>query len=124
MIYSNFLPFRIVECNGFRNLISFLEPRYAIQHRTTCSRDIILDLYQRIHGKRQTGFQLLSITMPFGLDKHTGDSNMWCGMNQWNCGICLPKSMLWLQLILSTVVLTKKHFLARSTFQMHVIKYN
>lgn len=51
MICSDLLPFKTVENEGFRNLISYLEPRYRIPDRTTFSRKIIPELYQSVQCK-------------------------------------------------------------------------
>ena len=47
MIYLDFRPFSIVEDEGFTDLMRTLEPRFSIPCRTTFSRSIIPDIYQK-----------------------------------------------------------------------------
>ncbi|KAJ8889389.1 hypothetical protein PR048_008888 [Dryococelus australis] len=56
MICCDMLPFRIIESEGFNDLISFLEPRYKIPDQTTFSRTVIAELYQRVQSRVKEGF--------------------------------------------------------------------
>lgn len=47
MIALDNQPFSIVEDDGFKRLINYLEPRYEIPNRTYFSRTFIPDLYEK-----------------------------------------------------------------------------
>lgn len=54
MICSDLLPFSMVENAGFKDLISYLEPRYTIPSRHTISNTVIPNLYERVENKVRT----------------------------------------------------------------------
>lgn len=51
MICTDLLPFRMVENEGFRNLITYLEPRYEIPSRHSFSKTVIPNLYFKVKSK-------------------------------------------------------------------------
>lgn len=68
-------PFSIVQDTGFVNLINYLEPRYKIPCRTTFSRTVITDMYEKVKSEvmnRICGADWLSFTS----DGWTSDNNL------------------------------------------------
>lgn len=48
------MHFLFLFCSGFVDLIRFLEPRYTIPNKTTFSRTIIPNQYNKVVGKLKT----------------------------------------------------------------------
>ncbi len=54
MIAVDMLPYDFVEGRGFRELMALLEPQYQVPSRTTFSRSVIPDLYNKVRRSAAT----------------------------------------------------------------------
>ncbi|XP_046567978.1 E3 SUMO-protein ligase ZBED1-like [Haliotis rubra] len=56
-IATDLRPYSIVESQGFKKLMNCLEPKYTLPSRTTLSRKVIPDLYEKVKEEVKAGLK-------------------------------------------------------------------